>query len=137
MDTYHPLKKKSDIKKKPKLTNTKIPPKNIYSRRSLRESSTHPSPSHSHLLTIYKSQAIHAAGLIFVSGQIPARADGTLVTGSIAEQTTACIEGLVNILEAAGSGLAKVTKVTVFITDMANFGEMVSLDFLFFLFADI
>lgn len=39
-----------------------------------------------------------------------------------------------NILEAAGSELAKVTKVTVFITDMANFGEMVSLDFLFFLF---
>lgn len=39
-----------------------------------------------------------------------------------------------NILEAAGSGLAKVTKVTVFITDMANFGEMVSLDFIFYLF---
>lgn len=37
-----------------------------------------------------------------------------------------------NILEAAGSELAKVTKVTVFITDMANFGEMVSLDFSFF-----
>lgn len=53
------------------------------------------------------------------------------MTGSIAEQTTACIEGLVNILEAAGSELAKVTKVTVFITDMANFGEMVSLDFIF------
>lgn len=52
-----------------------------------------------------------------------------------------------NILEAAGSELAKVTKVTVFITDMANFGEMVSLDFFFsfsflfffsyFFFADI
>lgn len=39
-----------------------------------------------------------------------------------------------NILEAAGSELAKVTKVTVFITDMANFGEMVSLDFFCFLF---
>lgn len=39
-----------------------------------------------------------------------------------------------NILEAAGSELAKVTKVTVFITDMANFGEMVSLDFFFFFF---
>lgn len=56
------------------------------------------------------------------------------MTGSIAEQTTACIEGLVNILEAAGSELAKVTKVTVFITDMANFGEMVSLDFFSFFF---
>lgn len=43
-----------------------------------------------------------------------------------------------NILEAAGSELAKVTKVTVFITDMANFGEMVSLDFFFsfFFFSD-
>lgn len=39
-----------------------------------------------------------------------------------------------NILEAAGSELAKVTKVTVFITDMANFGEMVGLDFFFFFF---
>lgn len=56
------------------------------------------------------------------------------MTGSIAEQTTACIEGLVNILEAAGSELAKVTKVTVFITDMANFGEMVS-DFSFIFFS--
>lgn len=37
-----------------------------------------------------------------------------------------------NILEAAGSELAKVTKVTVFITDMANFGEMVSDFSLFF-----
>lgn len=36
-----------------------------------------------------------------------------------------------NILEAAGSELAKVTKVTVFITDMANFGEMVSSGFFF------
>lgn len=50
-----------------------------------------------------------------------------------------------NILEAAGSELAKVTKVTVFITDMANFGEMVSSGFLsffsffffFYFFADI
>lgn len=125
-----------------KIRLTQNSPKKIYSRRSLRESPTPslplsplPSPPplplsnhHHHQL---QSQAIHAAGLIFVSGQIPARADGTLVTGSIAEQTTACIEGLVNILEAAGSELAKVTKVTVFITDMANFGEMVS-DFSFF-----
>lgn len=39
-----------------------------------------------------------------------------------------------NILEAAGSELAKVTKVTVFITDMANFGEMVSSGFFLFFF---
>lgn len=39
-----------------------------------------------------------------------------------------------NILEAAGSELAKVTKVTVFITDMANFGEMVSGIFFSFFF---
>ncbi|GIZ42024.1 hypothetical protein CKM354_000530400 [Cercospora kikuchii] len=71
-----------------------------------------------------KAMKLNAGGLIFVSGQIPAKADGTLVTGSIADQTTACIEGLKNILEAAGSSIAKVTKVTVFITSMDNFAEM-------------
>lgn len=59
---------------------------------------------------------MHAGGLIFVSGQIPALADGTLVTGSIAEQTTACLEGLKHILEAAGSSIAKVTKVGCWIS---------------------
>ncbi|EME83313.1 uncharacterized protein MYCFIDRAFT_52316 [Pseudocercospora fijiensis CIRAD86] len=70
------------------------------------------------------SQAIKAGGLVFVSGQIPAAPDGSLVEGSIADKTTVCCEGLKNILEAAGSSISKVTKVTVFITSMENFAEM-------------
>lgn len=58
-----------------------------------------------------QSQAVRAAGLIFVSGQIPAKPDGSLVEGSITDKTIACCEGMKNILEAAGSSLARITKV--------------------------
>jgi protein pelota len=47
-----------------------------------------------------------------VSGQIPADAAGNLIEGSIADKTEACIEGLKNILEAAGSSLERVVKVS-------------------------
>ncbi|SMQ45005.1 unnamed protein product [Zymoseptoria tritici ST99CH_3D7] len=70
------------------------------------------------------SQAIQAGPHIYVSGQIPADAQGNLVEGSIAEKTTVCIEGLKNVLEAAGSSLSKVLKVTIFLTTMDNFAEM-------------
>ncbi|EMC99542.1 hypothetical protein BAUCODRAFT_144950 [Baudoinia panamericana UAMH 10762] len=70
------------------------------------------------------SQAIIAGPHIFVSGQIPADAAGNLTQGSIADKTKACCEGLKNILEEAGSSLSSIVKVTVFLTDMANFGEM-------------
>jgi hypothetical protein len=58
-----------------------------------------------------KSQAIQAAGQIWVSGQIPADAQGNLVGGSIADQTKACCEALKNILEDAGSGIERTVKV--------------------------
>nr|OQO27873.1 hypothetical protein B0A51_05186 [Rachicladosporium sp. CCFEE 5018] len=70
------------------------------------------------------TQAIAAAGQIFVSGQIPADAQGNLVEGSIADKTKACCEALKNILEDAGSGIHRVVKTTVFITTMDNFAEM-------------
>lgn len=70
------------------------------------------------------SQAVQAGSHIFVSGQIPADAQGNLVEGTIAEKTTVCCEGMKNILEAAGSSLARVVKVTVFLTSMDNFAEM-------------
>jgi len=58
-----------------------------------------------------KSQAIQAGPHIFVSGQIPADAEGKLTEGSIADKTKACCEGVKNILEEAGSSVAKVVKV--------------------------
>ncbi|KAI6849321.1 hypothetical protein KC332_g1401 [Hortaea werneckii] len=70
------------------------------------------------------SQAVIAGPHIFVSGQIPATAEGKLVEGSIADKTTACCEGLKNILEDAGSSISRCVKVTVFLTTMENFAEM-------------
>ncbi|RMX87522.1 hypothetical protein D0869_02309 [Hortaea werneckii] len=70
------------------------------------------------------SQAVIAGPHVFVSGQIPATAEGKLVEGSIADKTTACCEGLKNILEDAGSSISRCVKVTVFLTTMENFAEM-------------
>jgi enamine deaminase RidA (YjgF/YER057c/UK114 family) len=43
------------------------------------------------------------------------------VEGTIQEKTAACIKNLKAVLTAAGSGIEKVVKVNIFITDMANF----------------
>jgi len=70
------------------------------------------------------SQGISAAGLVFVSGQTPLRADGTLVTGSVADQTEQCLGNIKEVLAAAGLGLDAVAKVTVYMTDLTKFAEM-------------
>ena len=59
------------------------------------------------------SQAIKAAGQVFVAGQIPADPHGKLVEGSIAEKTKQCCENLKAILEEAGSGIGKVVRAGV------------------------
>lgn len=71
------------------------------------------------------SQAIRANGFIFLSGQIPLDPKtGTIIGGSIAEQTRQVMNNLANVLESAGSDLSKVVKTTVFLIDMGNFDEM-------------
>jgi len=71
------------------------------------------------------SQAVRAAGLIFVSGQIPIDpADGTLVSGDIQAETRQAMHNLKAILQAAGSGLERVLKVTLFIADMDQFSAI-------------
>ena len=71
------------------------------------------------------SQAIRAGNLIFVSGQIPLDpSTGQLVVGDIAAQTEQVIKNLAAILEAAGSNLARVLKTTVYLRDLAEFGQM-------------
>jgi 2-iminobutanoate/2-iminopropanoate deaminase len=62
--------------------------------------------------------------LIFVSGQLPALANGTLITGSITHKTSACLGALSAILTEAGSSLQKIVKVQIFLTDMKYFAEM-------------
>lgn len=70
------------------------------------------------------SQAIKINGMIFTSGQIALRADGSFNDGDIAEQTTQVFNNLSEVLKAAESGLEKVVKTTVFLSDMDNFAPM-------------
>ena len=68
------------------------------------------------------SQAIRANGFIFCSGQIPIDpAAGAVTATTAADQARQAIVNLRNVLEAAGSGLDKVVKTTVFISDMNDF----------------
>lgn len=69
------------------------------------------------------SQAIDLGELVFTSGQIPVAPDGT-VSDDVAEQARQCLESLKAVLEAAGSGMDKVVKTTVFIMDMGQFGTI-------------
>lgn len=62
---------------------------------------------------------------MFVSGQIPTDpATGQFVAGGIREQTERVLQNLSAVLEAAGSGLDKVVKTTVFLADMQEFAQM-------------
>jgi 2-iminobutanoate/2-iminopropanoate deaminase len=71
------------------------------------------------------SQAIRTNGFVFASGQIPTNPEtGQFVAGGIAEQTEQVIKNLSRVLEAAGSGLNRVVKTTVFLADMEEFAAM-------------
>ncbi len=71
------------------------------------------------------SQGVVANGFVFCSGQIPANPEtGEISTGSITEQTRRVLKNISAVLEAAGSSMKKVVKVTVFLLDMNDFTEM-------------
>ena len=71
------------------------------------------------------SQAIRANGFIFCSGQIPIDpAAGAVVATTAADQARQAITNLQKVLEAAGSGLGKVVKTTVFLGDMSDFAAV-------------
>ena len=70
------------------------------------------------------SQAIIAGDLLFTSGQIPLRADGSLVDGDITEQTLQVMANLKAVIEAAGADLSKVIKTTVFLKNLDDFAAM-------------
>ncbi|HSB75961.1 MAG TPA: RidA family protein [Terriglobales bacterium] len=71
------------------------------------------------------SQAIKANGFVFVSGQIALDpASGQLVAGDVAAQTERVLKNLEAILKAAGSGLERVVRTTVFLKNMGDFGAM-------------
>jgi len=71
------------------------------------------------------SQAIKANGFIFTSGQIAIDpATQQVITGDVAVQTDRVLRNLSEILEAAGSGLGKVVRCTVFLKNMSEFAAM-------------
>ena len=71
------------------------------------------------------SQAIKANGLVFVSGQVAIDpATQQVISGDIATQTDRVLKNLAGILKAAGSGLEKVLRSTVFLKNMGDFGAM-------------
>ena len=70
------------------------------------------------------SQGIRAGDLIFVSGQLPANAEGVLIIDDIAAATRHSLENVNAVLSAAGAQMNDVVKATVFLTDMGDFSAM-------------
>lgn len=79
------------------------------------------------------SQAVEVNGIIYTSGMIPVvPATGEIVEGGVEEQTKQVFMNLQALLGAAGSGLDRVFKTTVFIKDMNDFAAINSVYATFF-----
>ena len=71
------------------------------------------------------NQAVKAAGLVFCAGQVGIDpAEGTLVAGGVEAQTRRAMQNLAAVLEAAGSGLDRVLKTTIFVADLGDFATV-------------
>jgi len=70
------------------------------------------------------SQAVVAGGFVFVSGQLGLKPGDSSIGGGIEEQTEQVFANLKAILEAAGSGLDRIVRTTVFLQHLADFQAM-------------
>ncbi len=71
------------------------------------------------------SQGIKCNGMLYASGQIPLNpATGTLVEGGIEAQAHQAFQNVKALVEAAGTSMANVVKVTVFMADMNDFATV-------------
>lgn len=71
------------------------------------------------------SQAVRAAGLVFVSGTGPHDpATGKIAGETVQEQTRQCLENISAILEAAGTSLEGIVSATVILAEEADFAGM-------------
>ena len=74
------------------------------------------------------SQGFRVGDLLLVSGQAALSESGELVgVGDFDAQAEQTFRNLERVLEAGGSGLDRIVKVTIFLTDMANFPRIVEL----------
>lgn len=71
------------------------------------------------------SQAVRCGNLIFFSGQIPLDpASMTIVTGNIEAQTTQVLDNMTAVAIASGGKLNDIVKLTIFLTDLADFATV-------------
>ncbi len=74
------------------------------------------------------SQAVQAGNLLFVSGQIAIQqSTGSILTGSIEEETHQVMKNIGEVLSAAGLNYSHIVKTTIFLKDMDNFPKVNSL----------
>jgi 2-iminobutanoate/2-iminopropanoate deaminase len=71
------------------------------------------------------SHAVKSNGLIFLSGQTPIDpATGSLVEGSIGDQTRRCLDNLQVVAAAAGANLTDAVRCGIYVTDISTFNEV-------------
>ncbi len=71
----------------------------------------------------FLSQAIIHNGLIFVSGQVHAQPDNTLVGDTVAEKLAQIMQNISAILRTTDANLHHVVKVVIYVTDMSMMPE--------------
>ncbi len=70
------------------------------------------------------SQGMRFDNLVFTSGQLPIDPETGEVSEDTKQQAHQCLKNLKAVLEAAGSGMNRVKKVTVFVRDMDEFSNI-------------
>lgn len=74
------------------------------------------------------AQAYRVNGLVYISGQASIDEEGTVVgAGDLDAQIEQTMKNLASILEAAGSDLSKIIKVTIFLRDIAQFPKIITM----------
>lgn len=97
--------------------------------KGIQQISTQPDPFEPYRI----SQAIRVGDLVYTSGQAAIDLAGNLVgVGDFDAQAQQVFDNLREVLEAADSGLDRIVKVTIYLTDMANFPKVVHLRERFF-----
>jgi 2-iminobutanoate/2-iminopropanoate deaminase len=71
------------------------------------------------------SHAVNSNGLIFLSGQVPIDPNtGSLIGGSIGDQTRRCLDNLAVVAAAAGASLDDAVRMGIYVTDVSTFQQV-------------
>lgn len=71
------------------------------------------------------SQAVVHGDLVFVAGMLPIAPDtGEKILGSVEEQTEQVLKNIAAVVEAAGSSIDQILKMTVYVSDITLWGRI-------------